>query len=292
MNGLKTVLLRSFILFLFLFSARAITHAQSLVLKPDDSITPWFGFTEWVLHHAAIPFDSYDLTTFSLLSSSNGLLTDEPPLVLIDGHVHRSTTLINNEFQLPNLDLHTVDSVVISLDAEYKGGFYSPSGFIEIYTKTASENSFFFSGETTNEVNDPGPHLSSDLNTPNVEAIAYSGQFGAWLPELMDTRFFINHIFYTRTNRLGYDRTENDNLFDRTFFPLGDIEPVLQYNDRTDLILTNQISSGNTLIDVSNSIKLVRSNFSWNPSIGIENVQNELAGQHSVKLISKTSSFF
>ncbi|MEO1022575.1 MAG: hypothetical protein AAFW89_08525 [Bacteroidota bacterium] len=292
MNRLTTLFLRSCILFLLLICTGTIVHAQSLVLKPDDSITLWFGFTEWVLHHAAIPFDSYDLTTFSLLGSSNGLLTDEPPLVLIDGHLHRSTTLINDEFQLPNLDLHTVDSVVISLESEYKNGFYSPSGFIEIFLKKVEKKRAFFSRGLINETNDPGPHINTDFRSPNVEAVNYDTQSGFIIPEIANTIFLNNNTSYTRTNRLIYDNARSGTLTSRTASRDDDGSVRNQRNQISNSHLFNRFELSDLNVSLHQNLTQLRSFYTWNPVIGLETQFKGVQGQHSVLLQNKRTSFF
>lgn len=295
-SGIRTHIIR-LLLFFGLWNATSV-FAQEIVIKPEESITPWFGFTEWLLNNAGIPFGSYDLNTFAILDASTGLVTSEPPMILINGHPYQSKSLINDEFRLPNISFQSIDSVVVDLNSQFRNGWQSTTGFIEIYLKKGDKQAVIFSNGLINEVNDPGPMVSTELATPNVEAIGYDFNLTFWSKKFLNTMVLLDVNSLSRANQIGYDHSINNTLFSRTRFtgfetdhPFTKNLAGLQYNITSDLLIQNSFRVDGFEFQISNELQQQPRFFSWNPTIGLDPPYNSLKRQHSIQIINGDGIF-
>lgn len=246
------------------------TQAQShdLVLKPNQSISPYYSLAEWIFSNANIPFDSYDLSTIDVLGEPSLSHNNEFPLVFIDGVLQATDVLGKRSFILPNLSFNAIDSITISREL-YHQGYHTPSGAIHIYLKQKHSTIGYGKG-LVNEINDPGPHISSELNSSNVEAINYIEKIDLWLPNSFKSTLLLSRDRYSRSNFYVYDDTRNATLFNRTLLRNNDGNSYLQRNVYNYIHLQNRFSLTTGSLSTFSTFRGIESNYIWDSIAGIE----------------------
>ena len=278
--------------FLFIFAILLFQNGftQNVVLKPEENISPFFTFEEWVYSGGNWGYDSYGLTSFEPFSPLFASSLEAAPLVFIDGVRHHTKWLTEDLNTMPNLPIAMVDSVVIRQFDNFNHGFFSPNGSIEIFTKS-TDHLLTLNKEIINEINDPGPHISSELETVNIDAINYNESVIVSYPKLLNSKILYNRDRFSYTNRLTYDKELNYYRFSRTSSKRPDGNPRMRRNIDQEFFLFNQgIISGfsiNTTMSYVNSPE----QYTWYPLTGIEipTQSTKLQASVSLKPVSKSN---
>jgi hypothetical protein len=244
-------------------------NAQRKILTPSDSYSSWYNLEEWIYVNSNLSYRSYDLVSFDVYHPgySNGF--EDSFLIYINGNRFQSRWLDKASVSFPIVSLSDIDSVIVDYSTFNRFNTYSPNGTIEIYTKR-HKNSFSIEHRQANQINDPGPNLTSSEETPNVELLKYDLNSSLNLSfRRFSSILFYSYENYNRTNQLVYDREANSTLLDRTLIRSEDGE---QLPNRTRFMygaFSDYDAPGFTF---TNSIVLydMSETHLWHPISGIE----------------------
>lgn len=243
--------------------------SQEIVIKPGENISPYFSFEEWVYSNSNWGYDSYGLTSFEAHHSLFISALEKPPQFFIDGIQYNTQWLSKGLNTVPNLPLSFIDSVVVKRKEKFNRGFYTPNGSIEIYTKKMSPL-LTFSTSLINEINDPGPNVSSDLKTENVDAVNYNESLILFYPKLLNTKFVYNRDRFSYTNRFTYDRELNFYRFRRTASKTPDGNSRFKRNIDQEFLLFNDYKNSTFHLRTLTSYIYSPEKYSWYALSGIE----------------------
>ncbi len=286
---MKKIILNFIVLLSFFCLSKS--SAQVQVLKPAENISPWMNLSEWILRNANLTFDSYDLNTFKPYWRGYASDVDDAPLIFINGVRHNNSLIEMNELVFPNISLNSIDSILINTNSEIVNGYFAENGSIKIFLKK-HYNSIHLERGLANEINDPGPHISSELRTPNVEFIDNFGKLSLWFPKKMRTSLFISGNIYSRTNTLIYDDNSNGMLFGRTIGLNDSGEKRLQRNVIIDALLINNFDTDRFEINLNNSFTRNDNYYLWSPAAGIELPFSLNKLQSGLSIQTKNKGFF
>lgn len=253
--------------FVQLFSLKGFS--QEIILKPNENTTPYFSFEEWIYSNSNWGYDSYGLTNFEPHSSLFSGSLEAAPKVFINGSFYNSQWLTNDLETIPNYPIEIIDSVVIKQTSQFNRGFFTPNGSIEIFTKN-TDRFLTLNKSLVNEINDPGPHLSSDLETVNIDAINYNESVIISYPEFLNSKFVYSRDRFSYTNRLVYDRELNYFRFSRASSRRPDGQPRMPRNIEQEFSLLNQINAGSFNINTRAFFIYSPERYTWYPLTGIE----------------------
>ncbi|MGN8225231.1 hypothetical protein [Gracilimonas sp. BCB1] len=190
--------------------------AQRVKLIPSDSNLQWYNLEEWIYINSNLSYDSYDLVSFNIFTPGWSNKFDGNTLVYVNGNRLETRWLNQSMLSFPNLNLSEIDSVLIDYASINRFNSYAPNGTIEIYTRKHI-NSVSVEHKQINQVNDPGPFLSSQEETPNVELLKYETNSTLNLNiSGLSSSIIYSKEDYNRTNQLVYEREANSTLLDRT----------------------------------------------------------------------------
>lgn len=253
------------VLLLFTYSAMA----QNIVLKPTDHINPWMNLSEWILKNANLTYDSYDLNTFNVFWDGYSSNLEVAPLIFINGVKYSASSIESNNLDFPNISPINIDSVVIDSETKIVNGYFAENGSIQIYLKKKYSSVLFEKG-LANEINDPGPHISSELKSSNVEAVDYVEKISLWFPKKWNTSLILTRNRYSRTNFYVYDDKLNNRLFTRSLDKDEFGEARLQRNIIINAILNNSFSTEALRFKFISSYTRKENYYQWSPLAGIE----------------------
>jgi len=262
-----------------------------MVLKPSESINPWMNLSEWVLRNANLTYDSYDLNTFTVFWNGYSNNIDSAPLIFIDGVKYNASTIESNNLILPNISPNSIDSVIIDFDSKIINGYFTENGSVRIYLKKISSSLLLEKG-LANEINDPGPHISTELRSRNVEAIDYSEKITLWFPKKWNSSLILTRNRYSRSNFFIYDDKPNTRLFSRTLDNNESGSPRLQRNILINALLSNNVSTDLLEIQLLNTFTRKGNYYLWSPVAGIELPFSMDRFQSGINILPKKNSFF
>lgn len=270
--------------------------AQNIVLKPDEKITPFYSLEEWIYSNANWGFDSYDLTNFEPFSPFFSSSLEAAPILFINNQRYSTAWLNNDLFDFPNLSFSIIDSVVLQPYEKITNGVFTPNGSIQIFLKELNR-SVIFDKELANQINDPGPHLGTELRTANVEYVNKVHKAVISLPEILNTTFIYSGNNFSRTNVLEYNRLVNNTLYGRTQLINSNEQDKFQGNKEHDFVLINQVNTSLLTLDLLSSFSLKNQYYQWYSLTGVEIPATHKKGQLSINAnlnresIYKSTSF-
>ena len=266
-------------------------NAQSMVLKPSDLINPWMNLSEWIIRNANLTYDSYDINTFNVHWNTYSSRIDVVPLIFIDGVKYNTSLIESNNLIIPNISPNTIDSIIVNLDEKYVNGYFAEKGSIQIFLKKKGSSLYYEKG-LANEINDPGPHSSSELKSQNVEVIDISEKATLWFPKKWKSSLTLTRNRYSRTNFHIYDDEVNRRLFTRTLADDNSGDIRLQRNLINNALLTNSFTTNSIDVRLLTSYTNKNNYYLWSPLAGIELPFSMKRFQTGVNIQPKSIGFF
>jgi len=266
-------------------------NAQSMVLKPSDLINPWMNLSEWIIRNANLTYDSYDINTFNVHWNTYSSRIDVVPLIFIDGVKYNTSLIESNNLIIPNISPNTIDSIIVNLDEKYVNGYFAEKGSIQIFLKKKGSSLYYEKG-LANEINDPGPHSSSELKSQNVEVIDISEKATLWFPKKWKSSLALTRNRYSRTNFHIYDDEVNRRLFTRTLADDNSGDIRLQRNLINNALLTNSFTTNSIDVRLLTSYTNKNNYYLWSPLAGIELPFSMKRFQTGVNIQPKSIGFF
>ncbi|MAC05052.1 MAG: hypothetical protein CL671_12970 [Balneola sp.] len=266
-------------------------NAQKTVIKSSDHINPWMNLSEWIFKNANLTYDSYDLNTFEVFWNGYSSNIYTAPLIFIDAVKYNALSIESNILVFPNISPTNIDSVIIDSDSKIINGYLAENGSIQIFLKK-DDNAIFLEKGVANEINDPGPHISSELRSQNVEVIDNVEKMTLWFPKKWNTSLILSRNIYSRTNFFVYDDKVNTRLFSRTLDKDELGEPRLQRNIILDAVLTNNFRTDALEFQFINSLTRKGNYYQWSPLAGIELPFSMSRYQSGISIKPKSTGFF
>lgn len=194
-----------------LFSSQSL-EAQKLIIKSSDTQTLWYNFEEWVAHNTNLGFRTLDFGSFETYVPDYTYGINKNISYRINGLLYHSSWLSNDQLTIPNFNFSEIDSVIITQN-HTSWGISEATGYqIDIFTKT-NESYISFEEGRLNQINDPGILF----DTPNVEFVNFPTNISSTFKyKNYTTNINYSSEFYSRTNRLIYNRKEESTLYNRT----------------------------------------------------------------------------
>ncbi|MEQ9263936.1 MAG: hypothetical protein RLN81_01850 [Balneolaceae bacterium] len=278
--------------YLFLLSlsfGSSSLFAQKVVLRADQTNSLLYNLEEWIFNNANIPFRTYDFGSFEAYSPgyTYGINTDF--LILIDGIPYNSAWLSNDYLTLPNLNFSDIDSVVIDYDEHITKNNTYPAYSINIHTKKTGN---YISVETArlNQINDPGTFGGA---SPNVEFVNFPTNVMLNLKRgNYNSLFAFTSELYSRTGQLGYNKSIQPGLFDRTEAPFEESEFEAQRNHQQNFLWLQSLTSENYDINLMGASYISNQFYEWHRVSGIEAPYSLEQYQLSAALDLKNSTFY
>jgi hypothetical protein len=278
------------LILLTLFLTNTI-RAQNIVLYPSELITPWYNFDEWIYTNANWSFDSYDLANYEPFSKFYSSPLEMAPKIFIDDQLYITKWLDQDIIGIPNLSIEYIDSIVISSNKRLTNGYFTPNGSIEVFLKNEA-SSILLEKNLVNQINDPGPHLSSELRTPNIEFVSLVDRYSINVPSFLNTRLLYSGSIYSRTNIFTYDRKRTGYLYDRTNYFKSPGNQRYQRNIERDIIMLNSFTFNKLDIQLTSSYSYYNQFYQWFPLTGIEIPAKHKKMQSSILISPIDNSIF
>ncbi len=278
-------LLLSFVLALYC----SIGFAQKATLVPDNEITQWYSFEEWIYSSLNWSYETTDQNTFTAHSSNYFNSLEEPPKIFLNGVVYNTKRFGTHYSYLPNFDREQIDSVVINTEANTYNGVSTPNGFIDVFIKIKKGRGGSSKISLINQVNDPGVLSSTELKTPNVEFISYDYFGSIDMPQLLNSKLIFDYNDFSRTNVLVYNREVEEALLKRTY---KEGEKFWPQNKYFNVLLLNKVENKRFLVSSVLGYTYSWRFYEWIDAAGIEIPSSDKRFQASATLSSKTNGYF
>ncbi|GAB5407711.1 MAG: hypothetical protein BalsKO_00760 [Balneolaceae bacterium] len=242
---------------------------QDLILKPNDSITPYYTLEEWIYSHSNWSFNSYDFNSIDAFTPHFSSNLENEPALYIDGERYLSSWLNDGTFNFPEISFSQIDSVIIQPYQKITNGEYTPQGNVQIFLKDHSKSVLL---ETTfvNQVNDPGLNLGSELSTPNVEYVHKTKKAVLNFPSLLNSTLIYSGDDFSRTNGLDYDQNRTNLLLSRTLIRDESGDQVYQRNRAHNFVLQNTFENSIYVLNLTSSYNYKNQYYTWHPLSGVE----------------------
>lgn len=267
----------------------SVGFAQKITLRPNNEITQWYSFEEWIFSSLNWSYETTDFNTYTAHANNYFNSLEEPLIIFLNGVVYNTKRLNTTYKFVPNFDRDQIDSVVINTDAKTYKGVSTPNGYIDVFIKRKKRTSATSTISLINQVNDPGVLSSTELNTPNVEFITYDYFGSIDIPKFLNTKLIFEYTDFSRTNVLVYDRTIEGSLLNRSYLNGARFWPK---NKVYNVLLVNSIEKKefnlSTILGYTYSYRF----YEWIDAAGIEIPSSDKRLQASATLTANKLGVF